>query len=234
MHTIRTQLIAIAVAAFSGAAYAADMGLPLKAPPIVAPAPLWTGFYVGGKIGGGFGDKWWNCTPATDCEGSPNQSIGTTSVDGFVGGFQAGYNWQTGVWVLGIEGQWDWTDMHGQFAGTGPGFSGETLSSKISWVASVVGRVGVTIDRALVYAGGGVAWAHESDTDDLCPCTGTSTSVGATFLTGVEYWIDPHWAARIQYNFYDFGSHDLNLASDFPIATELRIHTVTAGVDYRF
>jgi outer membrane immunogenic protein len=225
MHVIRTQSIALAAfAAFTSAAYAADMGLPLKAPPAVAPLPQWTGFYLGANLGGGFGDKWWNCTPALTCDAGPNSSIGTTSMDGFLGGFQVGYNWQSGLWVFGVEGTWDWTDMHGQFPGnssTDPGFAGETPSSKIKWLATVVGRVGITIDRALVYAGGGVAWAHESDTDDLCPCTGTNTSVGATFLTGVEYWIDPHWSARIQYNFYDFGSKDVSLQPDFPVATEL-------------
>ena len=215
-----------------GPAFAADM--PIKAPPAVVPVATWTGFFVGGKIGGGFGDKWWNCTAATDCDGGSDQSIGTTSMDGFLGGLLVGYNWQTGLWVFGVEGQWDWTDMHGQFPS---GIDrGETGKSNIHWIATLAGRIGFTIDRTLVYAGGGVAWMRETDTDFGFgeSFTGSSTSVGATFLTGVEYMIDPHWSARIQYNFYDFGSKDVALPTFPTISTEARLHSITAGVNYRF
>jgi len=81
-------------------AHAADMGLPpSKGPPPPTPPPLtWTGFYIGGNIGGGFGDKQWNnnssCVECGVAEilGFPGQSLGTTSMDGFLGGFEAGYN----------------------------------------------------------------------------------------------------------------------------------------------
>ena len=174
-------------------ALAADMAVKAP-PPAPVPVALWTGFFVGGKVGGGFGEKWWNCTPATDCDGGPNQSIGKLSSDGFIGGFVAGYNWQTGPWVFGVEGQWDWTDMHGQFTGSIPGFEGETLSSRIHWIATLIGRVGFTIDRTLFYAGGGAAWMRETDTDSdgVESFTGTATSTGFTILTGVEYMLVPH------------------------------------------
>jgi outer membrane immunogenic protein len=261
MHKLRTHLLTTAaVVAFTGFAYAADMPVkaPMAAPP--PPVPTWTGFYIGANLGAGFGDKWWTgnaicTTPLGVFYGCG--SVGTTSMDGFLGGFQVGYNWQTGIWVFGIEGTWDWTDMHGKFPYSSlqanPSL-GATGSSKIEWIATVVGRVGVTIDRALLYVGGGGAWVNEKDSVSFnFPAfaslfnlnEGSNTSFGWTFLTGVEYRIDPAWSARIQYNFYDFRSHDfaLNIVNPAvqasfggpaPLSTELRIHSITAGVNYKF
>jgi outer membrane immunogenic protein len=266
MHRFRSQLLATAAfLAFTGAAYAADMGMPVKAPPASAPPPplTWTGFYIGANLGAGFGDKWWTgdngaCGTTANAVfyGCSGANIGTTSMDGFLGGFQAGYNWQTGQWVFGIEGTWDWTDMHGKFPLSSVlasnGTFGATASSKIEWIATVVGRVGVTIDRALLYAGGGAAWVHEKDDvtwnlagiSEIFDVSGSNTPFGFTFLTGVEYRIDPNWSARIQYNFYDFRSKDVtlnyaNAASQSAfgpadVTTELRIHSITAGVNYKF
>lgn len=261
MKFIPVSLFAISVAVGSSA-YAADMGLPLKAPPpALPPLPTWTGFYVGGNLGAGFGDKWWNSNVACNsCDaaflfGMPGQSLGTTSMDGFLGGFQAGFNWQAGQWVFGFEGTFDWTDMHGQFPLSTPDAAedgGVTGHSSLDWIATMVGRAGITIDRALVYAGGGGAWTRENDSTNfgnaldasVFNASGSDTQSGWTFLAGVEYMIDPHWSARIQYNFYDFPSRnvDLTLAEakenseigGDPISTQLRIHSVTAGANYRF
>jgi outer membrane immunogenic protein len=271
MQKIRTQLLATAaLVALTGTAFAADMGIPAKAPyaPPPPPVPTWTGFYVGANLGGGFGDKWWTIDQLSPAllglaSGlvSDGQNLGTTSMDGFLGGVQAGYNWQTGLWVFGIEGTFDWTDMHGQFPITAPLVGTiANASSKLQWIATAVGRVGVTVDRALIYAGGGAAWAHEKDSVSLNPgavalLTGggtenfavndaSNTPFGWTFLTGIEYKIDPAWSARIQYNFYDFRSKDIDftfvdptIAAEFgtqTVSTQLRIHSVTAGVNYKF
>ena len=92
----------------SGAAMAADLSRPVyKAPPAGA-LPVtydWTGFYVGGHIGYGWADKSWQ-----DLVG-----FGTVShkADGFLGGGQAGFNYQIGMFVLGVEGDVSWADMKG-------------------------------------------------------------------------------------------------------------------------
>jgi outer membrane immunogenic protein len=247
-----TSLTVAAVGLLASQASAADLVPVYKTVPVAPPPLTWTGFYLGGNLGAGFGDKWWNagncpffCLPF---EGVfSGQSLGTTSMDGFLGGLQGGYNWQYGPWVFGIEGTFEWTDMHGQFP-----FEGTNDQSRLEWIATVVGRVGVTIDRALVYAGGGAAWTRENNTVNFpgdeaeLDLSGNDTPFGFTFLTGVEYAIDPHWSARIQYNFYDFGSKSLNMnftnalgiqeegVSAMPLSTQLRIHSITAGVNYRF
>jgi outer membrane immunogenic protein len=135
-----------------------------------------------------------------------------------------------------------------------------TCSSRVDWIATVVGRVGVTVDRALIYVGGGGAWSHEKDriecTDGDCgsPLTriftwdGAKTKSGWTFLAGTEYAIDSHWSAKIQYNLYDFGDSNVTMSPNqptgcfgpggscgaFDVSTRLRIHTIKAGFNYKF
>ena len=109
MRRVKLALLGLAGATmFSGAAMAADLSRPVyKAPPAGA-LPVtydWTGFYVGGHIGYGWADKSWQ-----DLVG-----FGTVShkADGFLGGGQAGFNYQTGMFVLGVEGDVSWADIKG-------------------------------------------------------------------------------------------------------------------------
>ena len=82
----------------------------------MAPFIDWTGFYVGGHIGGGWGTK-----DVFD----PSQGgvlIASGNVSGFLGGVQAGYNYQVNNWlVLGVEGDFSWADVHGGLALTPAG-----------------------------------------------------------------------------------------------------------------
>ena len=97
-----------AVAALIGApAFAADMAV--KAPP-PAPAPVygWTGFYIGGNVGYGFGRASNNLTFEQSCVCIANafwRFNGNAKVNpsGAIGGAQAGYNWQAGTVLYGIE-----------------------------------------------------------------------------------------------------------------------------------
>jgi len=244
---------------------AADLPYKTPAPP-PPPVCLWCGFYVGASAGAGFGDKWWDGNNPTlitaplgfEILGGPGQSLGNSSLDGFLGGLQAGFNFQSGPMVFGVEGTWTWTNMNGRFPiatvfgidaqQAGGGFN---ASSKLDWIATAVGRVGFTIDRAWIYAGGGAAWTQEKDSAlanmlvETFEWDGSNTKLGWTFLTGMEYAIDAHWSARIQYNYYDFGTSNVAMTSSNPliaaegagalgISTDLRISTVTAGVNCRF
>ncbi|XUJ37137.1 outer membrane protein [Bradyrhizobium japonicum] len=94
-----------------------------------------------------------------------NQLIGGTAdlnvplpqvqLNGFLGGVQAGYNFQSGVMVYGVESDFLWSGIKGR---TGC-FVVLNCTNDTKWIADITGRVGVTVgDRGLVYIKGGAAW----------------------------------------------------------------------------
>jgi opacity protein-like surface antigen len=100
-------------------AEAADLQI-TKAPPFLPPPPFsWTGFYLGGNVGAGFGttETSVNVGPAlTAVTATPvtaTAPLVSETFNGFVGGIQAGYNWQAGVVVLGVEGDLDAAGLQG-------------------------------------------------------------------------------------------------------------------------
>src|ERR1700690_4329971 len=102
-------LAAVAVVGFASVASAAD--LPVKAPPMVAPvvAYNWTGFYVGIEGGGAWGSSTHDFNP-----------LGTHSsfnVSGGLFGGTAGYNYQMGNFLAGIEGDLSWASSNGSTIG---------------------------------------------------------------------------------------------------------------------
>jgi outer membrane immunogenic protein len=110
------------IALVAGApANAADLGTrPMyKAPPVVAPVPLftWTGCYIGGHIGGGWGRKDFSDTNAESSffigDGHGAQSI-RVDTSGFLGGGQLGCDYQFAPnWVIGIEGDFSGAHIKG-------------------------------------------------------------------------------------------------------------------------
>ena len=244
------------------AADAADLGARFYgAPPPPLPVWSWTGFYIGGNFGGGFGDKWWDNNNSLNNAfwfGYPGQSIGTTSMEGFLGGGQVGFNWQfASPIVVGVEWTFDGSDINGHFNTGIPGTLTMTNTSKLDWLSTVVGRIGVTVDNhALFYAGGGAAWTRENDSvasfgpglnasGQNISYNSTATEAGWTVLAGVEYAINQNWSARLQYNYIQFSNPSITMPSGNPattavtgsvlgVSTPLRLNVVTAGVDYRF
>jgi opacity protein-like surface antigen len=193
----------------------AAAAMPLEAPA----APMnWTGIYVGGHLGGGSSDDRWS-----DPFGSTPGILGpiamnvagfgdTTHGSGPLGGVQIGANWQTGRWVLGIQGDLSAADVRGEntcFSGLG----GLNCQHIINSIGTVAGRVGFAWDRSLVYAKGGVAWTNTSY--NLLGNTGAlaggaeSTSVtaeGWVAGAGLEYALTDNWATTAEYNHIGIGS----------------------------
>src|SRR5437660_6783759 len=108
---------ATGVALIAGSANAADLGTrpTYKAPPpVVAPVPIftWTGCYLGGHVGGGWGHK--DVRDPTGDVFAPPGGVVPIDTSGFLGGGQVGCDWQfASSWVLGIEGMASWADMIG-------------------------------------------------------------------------------------------------------------------------
>jgi outer membrane autotransporter protein len=236
--TIRPLLGGLALAA--GTLLAPLSVLAADLPPRLAPAPTapavyaptlynWTGFYIGGHLGGGFADSSWS-DPVTGASNSFNSS-------GFLGGGQVGVNAQFNALVVGVEGDFTWTGLKG----SGTDSIGDAINTNVDWTSTVTGRVGVAFDRLLAYGKGGVAFAH--DQSSLTDLGGNSASTtlmrtGWTAGGGLEYALDKNWSARVEYDYLGFGSQALNfttpvLGSVSPNAN-LNVQEVKAGINFRF
>src|SRR5271156_2486036 len=160
---------AILVASGIGIASAADMTPPFEPPPppiVYAPVPQifsWSGFYVGGNTGWG-----WTNTSGTFTSAAGAGSFSGSS-NGFLGGAQAGYNWQTGPFVIGAELDFQGTTASGSVnTSAGPAITG---TAKTPWFGTLRGRVGYAAERVLFYATAGGVYGDSS-------LSGTVSSVG--------------------------------------------------------
>jgi len=154
------------------AAQAADLG-PLRMPPkaVARQGGNWTGFYLGGNVGYGWGS--YGASNATGTIVNINGgtapygfNAGSGNGNGVTAGVQTGYNWQIEHTVLGLEADWQYLDSK---AGSGnaaiavPVFIGGNFSGSTSlstdWYATFRGRVGYAVGPALLYATGGLALA---------------------------------------------------------------------------
>jgi outer membrane immunogenic protein len=207
-----------------GSASAADM--PLKAPPIVAPVWSWTGFYVGGFLGGAGLNNNINSsdgqnpsdvtvgaatflagTPAI-CDGTtPGLKPGCTASYGMgasvIAGGTAGYNWQVGRTVLGVEAEGGYLHMTGSAplpflagapCGVGAGYPCVVnFNARIGdWYATLAGRLGVTANalnaswsnQVLLYVKGGAAVTQVSSSEVSTGTTGFAVNVAPFTFSG--------------------------------------------------
>jgi len=211
----KTALIGVAFGLLVTPALAADLGArrPVYKAPSVALVYNWTGFYIGGNVGYG----WADLEPGTISFFDPAFVASIPGINyelkGVIGGGQVGYNQQFGNIVLGIEGDFSGTGIKGSV--TDP-VNAYTATSKISWLATVRGRIGMAFDRTLVYATGGLAAARVKTTlDDLYPAgvvttTSTANYVGWTIGGGIEFALWQNWTAKAEYLYVDLGSKDYN------------------------
>lgn len=218
-----------------GLAQAADLPVrPAPAPvaPVAYAPPVynWSGFYIGGHIGGGFENSKWTepFTGATD----------TFNHGGFLGGAQIGANAQFNWLVIGLEGDFSWTSMI-KGTGTDTRIPSDTITTSPQWTSTVTGRVGAAFDRLLVYGKGGVAFADDKST--FTPVGGstftdTTTRVGWTAGAGLEYALTQNWAVRAEYDYLGFGSKQLTFATAPAVTANasLNVQEIKAGFDYKF
>jgi outer membrane immunogenic protein len=231
---IKALCLAIGLTA-TGACLAAAADMPVKARPApVAAAYNWTGIYLGAHVGYGWGRKEW-----TDPAGPPFDA-GTHTADGWLGGLQAGANYQIGAWVLGIEGQYSWAKLEGSHAI--PFDPVDILETKVHWLATLTGRVGYAFDRTLIYAKGGAAWIKDAyGKVDLGVVEGIASATRTGWIVGggVEYAFWNAWSVKVEYNYMDFGTGRADLLDPAtgviePLDVRQTVHTVTLGVNYRF
>ena len=91
------------------------------------------------------------------------------TASGVAGGVQGGFNYQVGRIVLGVKADWDWANLKGSAGCFGfPGGAIQGCNTKLDSIATLIGRVGMTWDRALFYVKGGGAWVRDVYSN---PCT---------------------------------------------------------------
>jgi outer membrane immunogenic protein len=200
----------IVVATLTAMGIAAAADLPPAPPPAPAyipppappPAYNWSGFY--GGLNGGYG--WASSNSTAVFSGgllSGATASGSGQASGGVFGGQLGFNYQINALVLGIEGDIDWSGQSSSQS-VGCGF-GCTLSqtAKIAWLGTIRGRVGLALDRVLLYATGGGAFSNLSNT---ITATGfgtiynaSATDTGWVLGGGVELALAQNWTTRLEY-----------------------------------
>ena len=202
----------------AGSASAADMParMPAKAPAYVAPmAYSWTGFYLGINGGYGFGRGQFNGTIPS----------GEIHAGGFLFGATAGYNWQAGPVVFGLEGDIDWSGQRGS------GSCGVTTCNvRNDYLATIRGRLGYAMDRWMPYITGGAAIGNVKTSIAGLGDT-NNTKGGWTVGGGIEAAIAGPWTAKVEYLHVDLGDADTAVAGT---TASFKTDIIRGGINYKF
>lgn len=204
----------------AGAASAADLAARpyVKAPAYAEPLFNWTGFYVGGHLGGAWTNQQWINSANTTLFGdlAPGEGFRQRG-SGIMGGAQIGYNWQANNFVFGLEGTISGLNNKGTVVNTVFGAGDDVFSWRTNVLATIVGRAGFAVNNNLFYAKGGYAGANNRlSVSDTVPVTGsggqTHWANGWTVGAGWEYGITPNWIVGVEYNYAAFVSQSYQLA----------------------
>jgi opacity protein-like surface antigen len=200
-----------------------------------APAFHWDGIYAGANFGG----AWKNREDVTTPIG-----IAATDPSGVLGGVQLGYNYKLApAWLVGIEGELDWTSAQGKnnFVDTTGAGTALSVTSDHHWYDTLSGRLGYVMGPLMLYAKGGGAWMNADyrgevnsglDGFTLSNVTRTGWNVGA----GLEYMLGSRWSAKLEYDHLDFGTKDFAFATPFGngATAKTAVNEIKAGVNYHF
>jgi outer membrane immunogenic protein len=234
LNPLRLSAAAAFALALAGPAGAADLGFPVKAPPLSIYS--WTGFYVGADVGYAFGRD--STTELLTATGALTGLKWNYAPNGAVGGLYAGGNYQVSALVLGLESDIELAGIKGGFNDPAVGGAGNT---NIDWQGSLRGRVGFAADKVLFYGTGGLAFADISHTyRNLVAGSAETTSAvrtGWTAGAGVEIAVTSNILVRAEYRFSDFGRYRYNSVVTFPGLTgeqQPSFNTVRVGAAYKF
>jgi outer membrane immunogenic protein len=235
MRTLLLSASALLLLPVAEPARAAD--LPSKAPIFAAQAAYnWTGFYLGAHVGAGWASNGWDA-PFFINLGGPLR-LGAGSASGFLGGVQAGVNYQIDAMVFGLEADASWAQLSGEACNTIQGTV--HCTSAANRFGTVTGRFGIAADRALVYLKGGGAWLHDEHTLSILGALDTTVGGnrwGWTAGAGIEYALTRNWSAKLEYDVLAFGatsiSFDTGALGLFPAEIKQRVQAVKAGLNYK-
>jgi opacity protein-like surface antigen len=218
MKNLFVASVALIVIGVSVAAHAADMAV--KAPPPAPPPPYnWSGLYVGANFGGAWTNGSLNI---------PNNNFygGLTE---FIGGVQAGYNFQADHLLFGVEGDFDGATF------SHPALPTPTLGSvSQNWIGTVAGRIGLVEDRWLIYGKVGGGWVHSNAILNFpgVSWSGSNTSSGWLVGAGLEYGFKSHWTVRLEYDFLSLANWTSPTVPSIQLNRDVQM--VKAGINYKF
>jgi outer membrane immunogenic protein len=244
LHTTAamTALLTTSIAANAADVYARPAPY-APPPPVYAPPPFnWTGFYLGGNIGG----AWANRDVRDPFLGVNFNNGNSNGV--FIGGGQLGYNWQINYFVLGIEAEFDGAANNNNNTGTVfiPGAGTIQVTSNNRWITTLAARFGVTNGPWLFYGKAGGGWVGSdftiSNLTTGASITGSNDS-NSGFLVGVgvEWAFLPNWSAKLEYDFLGLDDRRFfasagfrSLTGDTFVERNRDVQMVKVGVNYRF
>jgi len=236
-------VLSITALAYATFANAADLYGGYKDRSALSQGAIWRGFYIGGNVGA----AWTQVDPNSNVVflgDAPGTVFSDGSLDsaGLFGGIQAGYNFQNGSFVYGVELDAGGMDDGGSRTFIDPGNAGRTLKikSESGFYGDVTGRAGYAWNNLLFYGKGGFAWftgnVKTSDAfDNISNDSGTFT--GWTAGGGFEYMIDSDWTIKMEYMYFDFGNNNFDCCfgdqSSARFDNRLTANTVKIGFNYR-
>jgi outer membrane immunogenic protein len=249
--------LAISILAFSAVnASAADMAV--KAPPMAPPVPAynWSGFYIGGFVGGAWSDN--NATTSDPClvgflaacatagigtyNGVPPYNYNLNS--SFIGGGTIGWNWQapSSNFVFGFENEIGYIHLNGSVVMNAPPIGNGDTSAHATigdWYDAYTARFGVAWNQVLLYgkAGGVSAQTSTGVVDTTPPVTINSTTSktvsGWAAGAGFEYAFASNWSFKAEYLY--LGLHNItnecSQVGGFPAGTIDCNYTKISGVN---
>jgi outer membrane immunogenic protein len=229
--------------------FAADIAV--KAPPPPPPPPVfsWTGFYVGGNVGGAWSNNRWTDSLFLTNFGNNNNGV-------FIGGGQIGGNYQIGQFVIGGEWDFDWAaNNHNNTGIIIPGVGNIVVTNNNRWITTVAARFGWAIDHWLLYGKAGGGWVGNNNLTISNLTTGVSFTCG-TFTSftncgnntggwlvgaGFEYAFTNNWTVKVEYDYLGLGNRTFFvpaaspfLAGDTFTSNNRNVQMVKVGFNYLF
>jgi outer membrane immunogenic protein len=233
---------------------------PVPEPTLPPPPGTWTGFYVGGHVGYGWGRADTTFTPLPTAVAFINLAPTTLRPDpkGFNGGGQIGYNHQWGKFVAGLEADLSWSKMSGTQVlvgftqNNGAAWNGSlTAHQDTKWFGTLRPRAGFTpTSKVFLYGTGGLAYGHVNYSANAnfnpqgtiqYPAGFGKTKTGWTVGGGGEVVVAPHWSVKGEYLYYNLGNESFT-ANPTPVNPPFQVaytwqtkaHTINFGVNFHF
>ena len=225
-----------ALVVLASPAFTADLQPAIGAPP---GAHNWTGLYFGGHCGGAWGDT--RTTGDRGAFDSATHRDYSLRPAGWVCGGELGFNMQISGWFWGIESDFGYLGLKASI--TQNASPRNFVEVNYGFYGVAAGRAGVVVDRALLYAKAGVAFAQIRNTAShliggvIDPADFTELDkmhIGWAAGTGIEYGLSSSWSVKLEYLYLDFGTADSSDQHHALFTHHNSVHTLKAGLNWHF